>query len=225
MLAARSLHDLTGRTMTGKLIVIQHHPAEQIGELGVWAERRAIKLETYRADHDEWPPHDGAPCVLLGGPYSVNDPPDWLQREKVRLRERLASDAPVLGICLGSQLLAEALGSCVTRMQRPETGWTEIRFAEGVRLDALQWHEDAFDLPPGATSLACSSAWPHQMFSSSAGRHRLGIQFHPEWNAKLVAALNAHFGAASPLPNSADFERHARVARWFHAQLDSWWRD
>lgn len=205
--------------MSERLIVIQHHPAEAVGELGFWAEQRGIAIETYRADLGELPAHDRGPCVLLGGPYSVNAPPDWLVREKAWLRTQITGDTPILGICLGSQLLAEGLGAGVHTLPSPETGWTRVDFEDNSRLDVLQWHEDGFDLPPGAKSLASSTVCPHQMYSCG---NRIGIQFHPEWNAPLVAALNAHFGDDSPLPRAVDPDRHERASRWFHGQLDAW---
>lgn len=204
------------------LYVLQHHPVEGVGELGIWASQHDIALETYRADLGELPHAADHPCVLLGGPYSVNDGPGWLQREREWLRKRVADGAPLLGICLGAQLLADALGGRVHALSRPEQGWTTIDFAaDGNQLDVLQWHSDGFTLPPGARSLASSDACPHQLFS--AGTNRLGIQFHPEWNATLVDALNAHFEAQSPLPRYVDTEKHEQVARWFHRQLDEWW--
>ncbi|MCW8809278.1 MAG: type 1 glutamine amidotransferase [Rhodanobacter sp.] len=207
--------------MTQRLIVVQHHPAEGIGEIGVWAERHGIALDVHRADLGALPPATDRPCVLLGGPHAVNDAPAWLQREAAWLRGRIAADVPVLGICLGAQLLAHALGGRVHPLDQPETGWTRIDFTDGSTLDALEWHEDSFTLPPGARSLASSEACPQQMFAH--GTRRLGLQFHPEWNAALVDTLNAHFGDASPLPRQADAEKHERVARWFHRRLSEWW--
>jgi GMP synthase-like glutamine amidotransferase len=206
--------------MSQRLVVLQHHPVEGVGELGVWADRRGIALEIHRADLGELPNDVRGPCVLLGGPYSVNDGPDWLQRERAWLSERIADRMPVLGICLGSQLLADALGGRVQRLDRPETGWTRVDFADGSELDVLQWHEDAFTLPPDARSLASSPSCPHQMFEAH-GRH-VGMQFHPEWNAALVDALNAHFGGDSPLPREIDTSKHKRVAAWLHERMDGW---
>lgn len=207
--------------MTRRLIIVQHHPVEGVGEIGTWAERHGIALEVHRADLGELPSAVHHPCVLLGGPFAVNDPPDWLQHERAWLRERIADDVPVLGICLGAQVLADALGGRIQPLDCPETGWTRIDFADGSTLDALQWHEDSFTLPPGARSLASSEACPQQMFA--LGTHYLGIQFHPEWNAALVDELNAHFGDASPLPRHADVARYARMAKWLDQQLDEWW--
>lgn len=210
--------------MGERLVVVQHHPAEGAGELGVWARGNGVELDTFRADEDALPPVSDAPCVLLGGPCSVNDPPAWLRREKLWLREVLAAEAPVLGICLGSQLLAEALGGRVEPMAVAEAGWTWIAFAAGAKLEVLQWHEEAFTPPPGCVPLASSASCASQMFRMG---HRIGIQFHPEWNADLVAGLNVHFGAESPLPTQVEKARHALVSAWFHRLLDDWrggWR-
>lgn len=207
--------------MTQRLIVLQHHPAEGVGEIAAWAERRHVLLEIHRADLGELPADALAPCLLLGGPYAVNDAPPWLQRESQWLRERIADEVPVFAICLGAQLLAAALGASIQRMRQPETGWTRIDFTAGGTLDALQWHADSFTLPPGARSMALSAHCPQQMFAH--GTRHVGVQFHPEWNTATVARLNAHFGDDSPLPRNADVARHARMAHWLGQQLDEWW--
>jgi len=202
-----------------RLAVVQHHPAEGVGEIGAWAEHRGITLEVHQAQFGELPVDDVERCVLLGGPCSVNAPPPWLVREKHWLAERIAAGMPMLGICLGSQLLAQALGARIAPLARPETGWTPVDFADGSRMDVLQWHEDGFSLPAGAIALARSAGCERQMFRA---RRHLGIQFHPEWNAALVEALNEHFGAASPLPRAADAARHEVVSQWLHRELDRW---
>jgi len=204
--------------MEERLVVVQHHPAEGVGELGAWAERNGVALDVFRADEGALPAASSRPCVLLGGPCSVDAAPDWLEREKAWLKETVAGDAAVLGICLGSQLLAEALGGRVRRMERPETGWMRIDFADGSAMHALQWHEDMF-IPPPESELFARSETCAQMFRRG---NRIGIQFHPEWNAAMVADLNAHFGADSPLPRDIDRERHACATAWFHRLLDDW---
>lgn len=207
--------------MNKSLVVVQHHPVEGVGELARWAAQNGIELDVHRADLGMLPGGLDAPCVLLGGPYAANDGLDWLQRERAWLRGRIADPAPMLGICLGAQLVADAMGADVYALDRPETGWTTIDFADGSeRLDVLQWHHDGFTLPPGAQLLASSSACPHQIFRVGPN---MGIQFHPEWNAGMVDALNAHFGNDSPLPRHSDTHRHDHVTAWFHQQMDIWW--
>lgn len=207
--------------MTRRLIVVQHHPAEGVGEIAVWATRRGITLDIHRADLGELPAVARHPCLLLGGPCALNHPPAWLQRERAWLRERIVDEVPVFGICLGAQLLADALGATIHPLDHAETGWTPIHFSDGSTLDALQWHEDSFTLPPGARPLARSELCTQQMFAS--GTRHIGVQFHPEWNATLVDDLNAYFGEASPLPRHVDADRFARVAKWLDQQLDEWW--
>ena len=207
--------------MSQRLIVMQHHPAEGVGEIAVWAQRRDVALEVHRADLGQIPAVTHHPCLLLGGPYAVNHAPAWLEHERTWLRERIVDEVPVFGICLGAQLLADALGAKIQTMDQAETGWTGIDFSDGSALDALQWHEDSFTLPPGARLLARSERCAQQMFA--LGTRYLGVQFHPEWNAALVDQLNAHFGNESPLPRHVDEARFARMAKWLDQQLDEWW--
>jgi GMP synthase-like glutamine amidotransferase len=204
------------------LNLIQHHPAEGPGAIADWARSRGLTLNLFRADLGQLPPMDAAPVILLGGPYESNAGPLWLEAERQWLAGSLAEGAAVFAICLGAQLLALALGGSVRRMAENETGWTTITFADGKTLKVLEWHEDAIDLPPRAQLLASSASCQQQMYS--VGPTRVGLQFHPEWNAGSVAALNAYFSEESPLPrgpqDKADF---ARVAEWLGATLDEWW--
>ncbi|EJM84993.1 GMP synthase family protein [Pseudomonas sp. GM60] len=204
------------------LNLIQHHPAEGPGAIADWAASRGLSLNVYRADLGQLPPVSAEPAVLLGGPYESNAGPAWLEAERQWLARSLEQGAAVFAICLGAQLLALSLGGNVRRMDRTETGWTPVRFADGQVLKVLEWHEDAIDLPPGAQLLASSAQCKQQMYR--AGPARVGLQFHPEWNAESVATLNAHFADESPLPRGApDSAAHAAVFDWLQATLDEWW--
>ncbi|MVV49181.1 type 1 glutamine amidotransferase [Pseudomonas sp. PB120] len=211
---------MNGETRT--LNLVQHHPAEGPGAIGDWAVSRGLTLNVFRADLDQLPPVSGAPVIVLGGPYESNAGPAWLATERQWLAGSLAQGAPVFAICLGAQLLALSLGGTVRRMDRPETGWTRVKFADGGDLKVLEWHEDAIDLPPGAQLLASSDECEQQMYR--VGPTRVGLQFHPEWNAASVAILNAHFAEESPLPREPqDSAAHAVVFDWLRATLDQWW--
>lgn len=138
--------------------------------------------------------------VVLGGPMSVwdEDRHPWLVREKQLLRRFVEADRPVLGICLGAQLLAEVLGARAYRGTRQEIGWFPVQAGSGCRshplgavlpdrFETFLWHGDTFDLPTGATHLAASAAFPNQAF---AWRRFLALQFHlevrPDWVRRLV---------------------------------------
>jgi len=204
------------------LNLIQHHPAEGPGAIAEWAESRGLPLNIFRADLGQLPPVSAQPLILLGGPYESNAGPTWLEAERQWLAGCLDQNAAVFAICLGAQLLALALGANVRRMEATETGWTSVKFADGQKLNVLEWHEDAIDLPPGAQLLASSDQCEQQMYR--VGPARVGLQFHPEWNAASVATLNAHFADESPLPRGeADSAAHAAVFEWLQATLDEWW--
>lgn len=205
-----------------ELNLIQHHPAEGPGAIADWAASRGVTLNVFRADLGQLPPVSAAPAIVLGGPYESNAGPAWLETERQWLAASLEQEAPMFAICLGAQLLARSLGGDVRRMARSETGWTCVDFSDGRRLQVLEWHEDAIDLPPQAQLLASSEQCEQQMYR--VGPTRVGLQFHPEWNAESVAVLNQYFGDESPLPRGQqDSETHAAVFDWLQRTLDEWW--
>jgi GMP synthase-like glutamine amidotransferase len=204
------------------LNLIQHHPAEGPGAIADWATSRGLTINVFRADLGQLPPVSATPVIVLGGPYESNAGPAWLEAERQWLAGSLDQGAPVFAICLGAQLLALSLGGQVRRMAQTETGWTEVTFADGQRLKVLEWHEDAIDLPPGAQLLASSVQCAQQMYQ--VGSTRVGLQFHPEWNAESVAMLNEHFGEESPLPRGEqDSPAYTAVYDWLQATLVGWW--
>ncbi|MHC8326284.1 type 1 glutamine amidotransferase [Pseudomonas sp. LB1P83] len=204
------------------LNLIQHHPAEGPGAIADWAASRGVTLNVFRADLGQLPPVSAAPVIVLGGPYESNAGPAWLDAERQWLAASLDQGAAVFAICLGAQLLALSLGGKVRRMDRTETGWTTVTFVDGQMLKVLEWHEDAFELPPDAQLLASSDQCEQQMYR--VGPTRVGLQFHPEWNAESVAMLNEHFDEESPLPRGEqDSAAYAAVNDWLQATLDGWW--
>lgn len=208
-----------GVRMSDRLAVIQHHPVEGVGGIGDWAARRGIVLDVCRGDLGDLPV-DPAACILLGGPESVLAPTDWLRGEQRWLRDCIADGTRFLGICLGAQLLADALGAVVAPLGHDETGWTPIECADGARRWFLEWHSDGFALPPGARELARGADGACQCFA--VGGH-VGMQFHPEWNAALVRQINLHFADGSALPRDADPARFAGAEAWLTSMLDDWW--
>jgi len=206
------------------LNLIQHHPAEGPGAIAEWAASRGVTLNIFRADLGQLPLVGAAPVILLAGPYESTAGPAWLEAERQWLAGSLDQGASVFAICLGAQLLALSLGGTVRRMAQTETGWTTVTFVEGKTLKVLEWHEDAIDLPPNAQLLASSDQCEQQMYR--VGPTRVGLQFHPEWNAESVALLNEHFTDESPLPRGEpDSAAYATVFEWLQATLDEWWAE
>jgi GMP synthase-like glutamine amidotransferase len=163
-------------------LVIEHEADAPAGLLAEWAADRGIGLEVVALHAgDAIPDPAGRPfLVTLGSEASAfDDGVPWLAAERAALDRALALGVPILGICFGGQHLARALGGTVARACRPEVGWLAIETAAPDVVAPgpwLQWHRDAFTVPPGAEALARSEAGA-QAFRS--GRH-LGVQFHPE---------------------------------------------
>lgn len=183
----------------------QHVPFEGLGSISDWAVTRGHQLAVTRFWADDRLPSldDFELAIVMGGPMNIYEHErfPWLAPEKVWLRSAVETGRPVLGICLGAQLLADVLGGVVRRNREREIGWFPVRqtpeagscraFAGlPAEFDAFHWHGDTFDLPPGAVALAQSDACVGQAFS---WRERVvGLQFHLETTPDSAAALVEH---------------------------------
>ena len=182
--------------------VLQHVPFEGLGSIGGWLEERGARIGWTRLFADDPLPRlDGLDLLIaLGGPMSVNDEArlPWLASEKRVLREAIARGIPVLGVCLGAQLIASALGARVRRAGVPEIGWFPIEAVPGpdgtfrfpATCTVFHWHGETFDLPQGAVRLARSGPCENQAFQ--IGRYVIGLQFHPEMTPDGAYALVEH---------------------------------
>jgi GMP synthase-like glutamine amidotransferase len=131
---------------------------------------------------------------MMGGPMSVNDVLAWIDPLSRLLRDAIAHDVPVIGHCLGGQLLAQALGARVRRTPTPEIGWIDVEATDASASDAwfggrtrftpFQWHYDVFDLPAGATRVLTNAFNPNQAYV--IGERHIGFQCHIEMTADLV---------------------------------------
>jgi GMP synthase-like glutamine amidotransferase len=181
-----------------QVLTIRHVPFEHVGRISDALREAGIgcaNLDLYR--------DAAAPClleeysglILMGGPMSANDGLDYIRRELGLVESALSMNMPVLGICLGAQLIAKAAGAAVYRNPVKEIGfapvyWTERAAEDGVfgglkdPETVLHWHGETFDLPRGAEWLAYSDACKHQAFRLGSA---YGLQFHLEATPEMVA--------------------------------------
>jgi GMP synthase (glutamine-hydrolysing) len=186
------------------LVVVQNDPIVPPGLLVDEVNRRKIpfRLRELFSGHDCDELEKVSGIIVLGGTMSVQDTSEfpYLRQLKEQIKEVLRKEVPYLGICLGGQLLAEVLGGRVHLGRRGEKGCHQIYLTESGVDDPLfsgmpehfisfQWHDDCFDLPPGALHLARSEACPYQAFRH--GKAAYGIQFHPEVTREIVLAWSS----------------------------------
>jgi len=180
----------------------QHVHNEDPGSILDWAESRGHQVSGTRFDLGQKPPSpvEFDMLVVMGGPMSVNDETElpWLVQEKRVILDAIQSRCLVVGICLGSQLIANALGARVYAGKSPEIGWFPVTLTEPARdsrlfgglpreMTVLHWHGETFDLPPGAVQMARSEACENQAFAF--GDHVVGLQFHFEMKRSGLTSL------------------------------------
>jgi GMP synthase (glutamine-hydrolysing) len=191
-----------------KVYVLQHHPAENLGAIAEALESAALAWQYVRVFDGHPVPTDmkgAGGLVVMGGPEAVYqlDRYPYLRAEIALIENALKAGRPVLGVCLGSQLLAAALGANVRRAAQKEIGWYPVRLRSEASHDRLMrglpqefvachWHSDIFDLPAGATALASSELTELQAFRH--GDNAWGLLFHAEMTQQIVAALVSEFG-------------------------------
>ena len=184
--------------------VLQHVDFEGAGTIVPWLSAAGYEVSVTRLDLGEGLPKVSSVdfLVVMGGPMSVNDEAGhhWLSAELDFVRHCLRKGTRILGVCLGAQLLAKAVGAAVYPNAEPEIGWFPIEPVDASRggdvfrfsstADVVYWHGETFDLPAGAVHLARSQACEHQAFQ--LGTSAVGLQFHIETTPDLVDGLIAH---------------------------------
>ncbi len=180
------------------VLVLQHMSSDGPGYLATWLRERGRDFEVFNTAAGQAFPasmDDHGALAVLGGEMSVNDDLPSLRQAETLIRDSMARDLPVIGHCLGGQLMATALGARVVASPAPEIGWQHARIARhaGARawfgdvdeVTVFHWHFEAFELPRGVVPLAGSVACPHQAFA--VGRH-LAMQFHVEVDADKLSS-------------------------------------
>ena len=182
-----------------RMAVLQHVEVEGPAAVADWAAGRGFRVRIFHLHRDPTLPSlsDFDMLTVMGGPMSANDEArlGWLGPEIALVREAIAADKIVLGICLGAQIIAKALGARVYPGGTKEIGWFPVqRTGSHSLFDGLpdsfttfHWHGETFDLPHEATSLAKSKITETQAFAVS--QRVLGLQFHMEATAQSVRAL------------------------------------
>lgn len=222
-----------------RLHYLQHVPFEGPAAITAWAESRGHSLACCRLFEGQTAPNieevDG--LIVMGGPMGVGDIErfPWLKAEADYLKTFIATGKPLLGICLGAQLIAHVLGAAVTKNSEPEIGWFPITsnpqssYADlfPSPLDVYHWHGDTFAIPNGAEHLASSQACTNQGFIYNKV---VGLQFHleatPAWAERLIEHCSDELIAAPFVQQGpemlSDLNRFDRVNQVLNNLLDRW---
>ncbi len=231
------------RAGAGPILIVLHQEHSTPGRVGRLLRAMGHTLDIRRprfgdALPDTMAEHAGA--VIFGGPMSANDPDDWVKTEIDWVEIALRESAPLLGICLGAQMIARHLGQTVSPHPdgHVEVGYYPISPTEaGHRLLdepfpswVYHWHREGFCLPAGSTSLASGTDFECQAFRY--GVNAFGLQFHPEVTYAMMSRWIVHGAARATAKNAKPLHGHRRdwfqhdaaVARWSGAFLAAWSR-
>ncbi len=174
------------------VLIVQNVRTEGSGYLGDLLQKDGFKITSVNGKHEKLPEKDFSLIVILGAPESVNDELDYLKAEQRLIKNSVEKNIPVLGICLGSQLIAKTFGAKVYGGLKKEIGFyhdlrisNESSFFSGFKdpFTVFHWHGDTFDLPEGSIRLASSEHYANQAFQYKSA---IGLQFHLEVNEEMV---------------------------------------
>jgi GMP synthase (glutamine-hydrolysing) len=181
--------------MENKILSVQNISFETLGTLEDLIRCDGYQIENIQAQTDPVPNNvqQYAAIIILGGPMAVYDEAKYLKKEQELIKQALKDEIPVLGICLGSQLIAQAIGGKVHKGGKKEIGWSTVKINSAGLVDlfkgidtqeikVFQWHGDTYDLPPNAAITASSKLYTQAFRFGSA----IGIQFHLEITVEMI---------------------------------------
>jgi GMP synthase (glutamine-hydrolysing) len=207
-----------------KILAVQNISCETLGTLEQMFRSDNFAIDKINAQFDIVPVSSTgySAIVILGGPMAVYNNLTCLKRQQDLISDAIKNDTPILGVCLGSQLIAQAIGGRVYKSKKKEIGWFDVYVTPASSNDifrgitektikVFQWHGDTYDLPPNAKILAYSNVYPHAFRIGSA----VGIQFHLEVDKHLIESWIQEYSAEiisekikpeSILPSPGDLE-------------------
>ena len=179
-------------------VCLQHVPFEGPGAFATALSKRGVNLTHHLVPQDGLPKDTGDLLIVMGGPMSVNDSDKWIAEETVFIRSALLAGKPVVGVCLGSQFMAKALGATVRSGRALEIGMTPVYLTDAGKQDPVfgtgpesfgvfEWHGEIFDLPKDCVPLAESDIAPLQAFRY--GDRAYGLLFHLEMEEDGINSL------------------------------------
>lgn len=218
--------------------IFRHSPGEGPGHFATFLDDHSIPYQVIRVDAGEAVPENPVAysgLCFMGGPMSVNDPLPWIAPVLQLIRQAIADDIPVIGHCLGGQLIAKALGGTVSKNPVKEIGWGEVAvtdnptarawFGNGDGFLSFHWHGETFEIPAGATPVLSSRHCANQAFV--LGKH-LALQCHVEmteamirlWNRQWADEVNGNPGPSVQKPEEM-YENIEQRLDQLHRAADS----
>jgi GMP synthase (glutamine-hydrolysing) len=182
-----------------RAVCLTHVPFEGPGAFATELTERGVGLERHLVPQNGLPKDSGDLLIVMGGPMSVNDADPWIAEETEFIRSVILDGKPVIGVCLGSQFMAKALGATIRSGKALEIGMTPIKLTFEAKqdpvfrtlpesFDVFQWHGEVFDLPNDCVPLAGSAIAPLQAFRYSTRAY--GLLFHLEMEANGIESLS-----------------------------------
>lgn len=218
--------------------MFRHVPFEGLGLIAAALERSDVRIEhadLYTRGAALPNPDAADGLIIMGGPMSANDEFDYLKHEMAVISSFISAGKPILGVCLGAQLIAKTAGARIYRNREREIGWAPVYWTDAGRQDRLfrgleqpeplfHWHSETFDLPAGAVWLAYSDRCRNQAFR--LGDTVYGLQFHLEVTPQIIddwCRQDANEGDFRELERPIDSRAHAaRLSKVAAIVFDRW---